>query len=150
MKMIVWHSPARTMLFVAERVGEKCFHDYSAIGLEENGRLIAGVVYTNHTGEDGNVMMHVASDGSRRWMTPAYLAACFRYPFLQLKCRRITGLVRVDNKLAQRFDEHLGFKREGLMRQGCTDGTDMIVYGMLKDECRFLGEKHRDALLRAS
>lgn len=142
MKRIIWDSPARTMLFVAERVGEDCFHDYGAIGLEENGRLIAGVVYTLYTGEHGNIMMHVASDGSRRWMTPAYLSACFRFPFVQMKCRRVTGLVRADNAAAQRFDEHLGFKREGVMRQACNDGMDLIVYGMLKEECRFLGGSH--------
>jgi RimJ/RimL family protein N-acetyltransferase len=150
MKRIVWDQPERVMQFVAAQTGEDCYRDYTAIGLELDGELIAGVVYTLHTGPRGAVMMHVASDGSRRWMTHAYLAACFRYPFVQLGCRRVTGLVRADNAAAQRFDEHLGFRREGLIRQGCNDGCDLILYGMLESECRFLEGKHHAALLRAA
>ncbi|UUX38885.1 GNAT family N-acetyltransferase [Burkholderia contaminans] len=150
MRSIIWDQPERVMRFVAERTGEEAYRDYTAIGLERDGHLVAGVVYALHTGRGGSVLMHVASDGSRQWMTPSYLAACFRYPFLQLECRRVTGLVRADNMDAQRFDEHLGFRREGLIRQGCTDGTDMILYGMLASECRFLEGKHHAALLRAA
>jgi RimJ/RimL family protein N-acetyltransferase len=150
MKRIVWNEPQRVALFVAELTGEDEYRDCQAIGLEHNGRLVAGVVYQLYTGPGGSMLMHVASDGSRHWMTPAYVSACFRFPFVQMQCRRVTGLVRADNADAQRFDEHLGFKREGLLRQGCTDGIDMIIYGMLASECRFLEGKHHAALLRAA
>lgn len=133
------------MQFVAARTGEERYEGYAAIGLEKDGELCAGVVFTQKAG--ANILMHVASDGSRHWMTPAYLAACFRYAFVQEKCNRITGLVRADNVDAQRFDEHLGFKREGQLRAACTDGTDLIVYGMLKSECRFIEGKYHAALL---
>lgn len=146
MKRIVWNEPQRVMRFVADRVGETEFQNYTAIGLESDGDLVAGVVYESHNGP--NVLMHVASDGSRRWMTPAYMAACFRYPFLQLKTNRVTGLVRADNEDAQRFDEGLGFTREGTVRRGAADGTDLILYGMLRDECRFLDGKYHKALLK--
>lgn len=145
MKRIVWNEPERVMHWVAARTDEDAYHLYTAIGLEHDGELVAGVVYTNKAG--ANILMHVASDGSRHWMTPAYLAACFRYPFIQEGCQRITGLVRADNLEAQRFDEHLGFKREGQLRAACTDGTDLIVYGMLKSECRFIEGKYHAALL---
>lgn len=150
MKRIVWDQPERVMRFVAARTGEDAYRDYTAVGLEHDGELVAGVVFTLYTGVNGAVMMHVASDGSRHWMTRSYLSACFRYPFVQLQCRRVTGLVRADNLAAQHFDEHLGFKHEGLLREGCNDGTDLILYGMLRSECRFLEGKHHAALLRAA
>lgn len=150
MKRIVWDQPEQVMQFVATRTGEDAYRDFSAIGLERDGELVAGVVYQLYTGTGGSMLMHVASNESRHWMTPAYLAACFRYPFVQMRCRRVTGLVRADNAVAQRFDEHLGFRREGLLREGCTDGVDMIIYGMLASECRFLKGKHHAALLRAA
>ncbi|MDN7481927.1 GNAT family protein [Burkholderia orbicola] len=150
MKRIVWDESDRVMHFVAERTGEEAYRDCVAIGLEHDGHLVAGVVYQLYTGPGGSMLMHVASDGSRAWLSRAYLAACFRYPFVQMQCRRVTGLVRADNAAAQRFDEHLGFRREGLLRQGCTDGTDMILYGMLASECRYLEGKHHAALLRAA
>lgn len=146
MKRIVWDEPERVMRFVAERTQEENGYPlYTAIGLEKNGQLVAGAVFNMHSGV--NVMGHLASDGSKHWMTPAYLAACFRYAFVQLGCERITGLVRSDNIDAQRLDEHLGFKREGVLRKATPDGKDMFLYGLLKEECRFLEGKYHAALL---
>ena len=145
MRRIVWDDSDRVVKWTAKKLGEKTIYRSVGIGLEMDGELIAGVVFADHDGH--NVLMHVASDGSRHWMTPSYLAFCFHYPFLQLKCQRITGLVRAENYDAQRFDEHLGFIREGKLRRACADGTDMIVYGMLKEECRFLTGKYHAALL---
>jgi RimJ/RimL family protein N-acetyltransferase len=139
MKTVIYGQDKRVIDWVSERVNEFDFGNASGIGLEEDGELIAGVVFNLYTGP--SISMHVAAVPGKRWMTKEYLWRCFAYPFLQLKCRRITGLVRADNYDAQRFDEHLGFKREGVMREACDDGTDMIVYGMLRDECRFLGIK---------
>lgn len=144
-KRIVWNERERVMRFVAERVDAQTFRNYQAIGLENDGELVAGVVFDNKSG--ASICMHVASNGSRHWMTPAYMAACFRYPFIQEKCNLIIGLVRADNTDAQRFDEHLGFKKRGQLPQACTDGTDLIVYGMTKQECRFIEGKYHAALL---
>jgi RimJ/RimL family protein N-acetyltransferase len=146
MRRILWNDTERVMRFVADRTGETEYQRCAAIGLEEDGQVIAGVLFQNHCGP--NVLMHVASDGSRRWMTPAYLCASFRYPFESLGVRRITGLVRADNYAAQKFDEHLGFVREGLMRHAAADGTDMIVYGLLKEDCKYLGGRYLEALKR--
>ncbi|WAL81314.1 GNAT family protein [Pandoraea sp. XJJ-1] len=148
MKRIVWDQPERVMQFVAERTGEAAYRDYTAIGLERDGELVAGVVYQMHTGPA--VLTHIASDGTRAWLTPAYLGAIFRYPFLQLGCNRITAIVRADNADSLRFVEHLGFEREGVMRQAERDGTDLIIFGMLKGECRFIEGRHHAALLRAA
>ncbi len=138
MKRVIYGQDQRVCEWVGDRVDEQEFGPGSiGIGLEENGELVAGVVFNMYTGP--SISMHVAAIPGRRWMTREYLWRCFAYPFLQLKCNRITGLVRVDNIDAQKFDEHLGFKREGLVRKACTDGTDMILYGMLREECRFLG-----------
>jgi RimJ/RimL family protein N-acetyltransferase len=148
MKRIVWDQPERVMRFVAERVGEKELFNYTAIGLEKDGELVAGVLYECYTGI--SVHTHIASDGSRHWLTPAYLSSIFRYPFLQIRCSRITANVRADNCDSRRFVQHLGFMQEGIMREGCADGSDLIIYGMLKRECRFLEGKHHAALLRSA
>jgi len=110
--------------------------DTGNIALMRDGEIVAVCVYSHYTGT--GVMMNIASDGSKRWMTRQFLRACFEWPFNYLKCRRVSGLVRTDNLEAQRFDEHLGFKREGLVREGEEDGTDLIFYGMLKSECRWI------------
>jgi RimJ/RimL family protein N-acetyltransferase len=137
MKTTIYGQEDRIVPWVGQRIDEDRFGtDCVALGLEEDGELIAGVVFNWYTG--ASISMHVAAEPGRRWLNRDFLYRCFAYPFLQLNCNRVTGLVRVDNLDAQRFDEHLGFVQEGLIRQGADDKTDFILYGMLKDECRWL------------
>lgn len=136
MKTVIYGQDERVMTWVGQRIDEDDFGKGVGIGLEEGGELVAGVVFNLYTGP--SICMHVAAEPGRRWMTRDFLFRCFAYPFLQLQCNRITGLVRMDNLDAQRFDEHLGFKKEGILRKAASDGTDFILYGMLKEECRWL------------
>jgi RimJ/RimL family protein N-acetyltransferase len=136
MKTVIYGQDELVRNWVAERVDEDRFQSDVAIGLAEDGELIAGVVYNMFTGP--SISMHVAAMPGRRWMTKDFLWRAFAYPFIQLGCQRVTGLVREDNLDAQRFDEHLGFVREGLLRSACEDGQNMILYGMLRKECRWL------------
>jgi RimJ/RimL family protein N-acetyltransferase len=80
--------------------------------------------------------MHIAAEG-KRWMNRQILFAAFDYPFNQLGVRRITGLVPGKNMQARGFDEHIGFRLEGVMRNALKD-DDILVYGMLREECRWL------------
>lgn len=137
MKKTIYGQDDRVSRWVAERIDEEFIGKVNTLGLEEDGKLIAGVVFNQYTGP--GIMAHVAADPTKRWMNRDFLYRAFAYPFIQLECRRVTGLVRVDNLPAQKFDEHLGFKREGVLRQACDDGSDLIVYGMLREECRWLG-----------
>lgn len=139
MKKAVYGQDFFISQWVGFRIDEPDFGPCTAIGLEEDGNLVAGVVYNLYNGP--SICMHVAAEPGKRWMTKDYLYRCFAYPFEQLGCTRVTGLVKADNMEARRFDEHLGFKQEGIIRKGATDGTDMILYGMLKEECRWLGVK---------
>lgn len=137
MKTTIYGQEERIVPWVGQRVDEDRFgEDCVALGLEEDGELIAGVVFNWYTG--ASISMHVAAEPGRRWLNRDFLYRCFAYPFIQLNCNRVTGLVRVDNLDAQRFDEHLGFVKEGVIRQGADDKTDLILYGMLKSECRWL------------
>ena len=135
-KQIVYNRP-EVVEFVSEKIygGDRFPDDSPSIGVIEDGEVVGGVVYSMYTGN--GIMMNVASS-KRSWLTRTFLRAAFAYPFKQLGCTRVSGLVRVDNADAQRFDEHLGFVREGLIRKGDDDGTDLILYGMLKEECRWL------------
>ena len=137
MKSVIYGQDERVLKWVGDRTDEDDFGPGSiAIGLEEDNELIAGVAFNMYT--KASICMHVAAMPGKRWMTKNFLWRSFAYPFIQLGCNRVTGLVREDNFVAQKFDEHLGFKREGLLRRACTDGQNMILYGMLREECRWL------------
>lgn len=109
--------------------------DTPNIGFLIDGELVGGVCYNMYTRT--GIAMHVAFK-RKGCVCKRFIQAAFRHPFVQLKCRRVTGLVRTDNYEAQRFDEALGFKREGVLRKADDDGCDLIVYGMLAEECKWL------------
>lgn len=108
---------------------------YEAIGLEEDGEPIAAVIYNLYSGAD--IAMHIAGAPGRRWLNREFLRVAFRYPFVQLGCRRVSGYVPATNADALRFDRHIGFVDEGVMREALPNGEDVVVLGMLKNECKW-------------
>lgn len=69
-------------------------------------------------------------------MSRRLLRAVFTALFSQ--ARRITAFVDVDNTRAVRQMKRMGFVYEGFCRLGINGVRDAYVYGMLKDDCRFL------------
>jgi len=110
--------------------------DMKAIGLERDGVLVAGVVYEGFNGV--NVWMHVAAESGARWMTKSYLRYCFHYPFNELGVSRVSAYVNASNTAAVHMDDHIGFKREALLKGAAPDGGDVIIYMMRKQDCRFI------------
>jgi RimJ/RimL family protein N-acetyltransferase len=139
MKRIVWDQCQRVGEWVCERIGGN-FDPKSAtaIGLERDGELIAGVVFDHYNGK--SLAMHVAGIGSH-WMTRDYARACFGYAFGQLGVAKILGLVDSTNAQARRYDEHLGFELEATVKDAGVKG-DLLIYSMTPDKCRFLGVQH--------
>lgn len=136
MKTMLYGQDERVRNWVAERIGENLDDAAVAIGVEEDGELIAGVAYNMYTG--ASICMNVAAEPGKRWTKKEFMYAFFAYPFIQLKCNRVTGLVRASNEVAKKFDEHVGFTQEGVIRQAFEDGEDAILYGMLKSECKWI------------
>lgn len=138
---LIYGDDERLLRWASERIGGLRFRDdATAIGRERGGELVSVCVFDGFSAADCN--MHIASDGSRHWLTREFLVACFAYPFIQLKLRRVTGLVPAKNRDALRFDLHLGFQVEGRCRDALPD-DDIIILGMLRRECRFLPSEHR-------
>ena len=120
--------------FVADITGNGSFTNNTTIGWERNGVIVAGVVYDSFTG--ANCSMHVASDGSRRWMSREFLFATFNYPFNQLNLRRVTGVVERANTDALRFDYHLGFEDEAVLKDASPSG-DLLLLVIWRHKCRW-------------
>lgn len=137
MKQIILHQDATVGQWVCARAGGH-YVEGTAIGLAENGRLIAGVLFDQYNG--ASIAMHVAAEG-KRWMTREYLWMCFHYPFEQLKVKKIIGLVGEANRAARQFDEHLGFVIDARIPDAHPDGT-LLIYTMQKHQCRFLEKKY--------
>lgn len=137
-RVTAYSDPDRYIGWAAQKIGISSFRpDARAIGLERRGDLIAATVYD--TFSPGSCAMHIASDGSGRWLNRDFLFRMFAYPFIQCGFRRVTGLIAANNTASLRFARHIGFRDEGVLREEAPDG-DVIVLGMLRRECKWIAE----------
>lgn len=127
--------------WVAERISHvESFEGAVAIGvMDDHGSPLGAVVYHEFRGND--IQMSCAGENAA-WLSRRVLRAIFSYPFVQLKCRRVTAMTPARNAHTRDFLERVGFRQEGVMRQGFID-DDCVVYGMLRDECKWIeGKNH--------
>lgn len=110
--------------------------DAKAIGLERNGDIAGAVVFD--TFSPGDCLVHLVSDGSRRWLTREFITRSMAYPFLQIGQPRISCIISSGNTDSLRFTRHFGWTQEGVLREAGAEGEDLILFGMLRRECRFL------------
>lgn len=120
------------------------FTEYAVgLGVVKRNKLIGGVVFDQYsaTGEQSNISVSIAFD-SPAWATPKTLRQLFRYPFTQLGCRRITALVADDNDASRSAVVRLGFQHEGVLRKFYPGDMDAHIYGLLREECRWIEVNH--------
>src|SRR5690606_21608605 len=97
---LVYGHDAIVAEWVAKAMGdpafERGFGNCTAIGVEEGGRLIGGVVYHDWSPEAGVVEMSAAAT-SKRWLSRRVLHAIFSYPFDQLGVQMVLMRTAVSN-----------------------------------------------------
>jgi RimJ/RimL family protein N-acetyltransferase len=137
MKELVFQPAADIIAFVEKHIPGTYFRpDAKAIGVSRDGKLVGGVVFDTFC--DHSCRISVASDGSANWMTKEFVLTVFSYPFLQCGLRRISALTSVNNAASLNFVRAFGFVEEGRLREDGSEGEDLLVFGLLARECRFL------------
>lgn len=122
--------------------------DASCLILEKDSEITAVAVY-NRWYPKKSVEISIASVGGR-WLTRPFLAAVFGNPFVNWEMPRVGASIAEDNHKSIRFCGHLGFLQEGRIREAAPNGKDLILFGMLKNECRFLGGQFGQAFAATS
>lgn len=136
MSMILFNDP-RVVHFVAQSVGSTDCSATASIGVEEGGKVVAGVVYDNFNG--ANIFIHfTVAQGYQ--ICRGFLRLVFGYAFDCLKAKRITGAFSSANEKVRRFGERLGFQFETLLKDAAPDG-DLMFYTLRREQCRFVGKK---------
>ena len=97
----VYDHPNEICAFVADmipHIGGRSFGAAAAIGvIDENGRLIAGLVYNNYDPVSATIEISGASI-DRRWLTRGTIARMYQYPFVQCGCQMIYQRTPADNE----------------------------------------------------
>lgn len=101
------------------------------VGVEREGKLIAAVAWDGWRGT--SVEVTIAAD-SPRWATRQTVTSLLCYPFMQLKCQRVTSFVRKGNKRARRLNDGLGFKLEGRLRDAGPNLETVLLYGITRKD----------------
>ena len=104
------------------------------LGFARGGELVAGVVYNEYRGHSIHISM---ASSHPKWATREVIATILSYPFVQLKCERLTAYTGRSMTHVRQFLERVGFQQEGIVRRGFAD-DDCVIYGMLKDECKWI------------
>jgi RimJ/RimL family protein N-acetyltransferase len=141
MKHITYGRDKECIAWAAARAGVGDvvgFDPYArAIGVvEDDGRIIAAAVF--YYFEGSACRLSLASDGSRRWLTREFIVRVFAYPFVQCRLNRISCEIPVSNVEAIALCQHFGFRLEGTKRMATLTGKDVLIFGLLRDECRWL------------
>lgn len=131
---LVFGEDERVSQWVEARINFGLGRPSTAIGLQRDGEIIAGVMYT-HYSEAGSICAHIAGHG--HWCTRQFLRTIFSYPFVQLRVRRITCYIESRNLKSRKLCEHLGFTIESLMERA-TRTDDVLIYRLFKEDCRWV------------
>lgn len=138
MMRLIYNDEATLLPWAAAKVGNPQLTGFDpravAIGIAREEEIAAVAVYYHFEGNDCRISL--ASDGSRRWMTREFVTHVFAYPFIQLHLDRITAEIPRDRIEAARLCGRFGFIIEGTKR-----GTNTMIFGLLRTECRWLGPR---------
>jgi hypothetical protein len=116
---------------------------FSAWSRNERGYITGVLVVEFQTWFEGKITVLVLDP---RCLSRRALRAIFTALFSQAK--RLTAEVEPDNRRALQQVQRLGFVYEGYHPLGLEGTRDTIVYGMLKEDCRYLPGFEDDRPLR--
>jgi RimJ/RimL family protein N-acetyltransferase len=112
-------------------------NDAKFIAKHKDGKLVALAAFENYNGTDIDV--HVAAAGmSRDW-----IRAICEYVFVTCRCSRMTSLNDAENFTMEPYLERLGFEYEGRKRKALPNGNDVLIYGMTREDCKWVGKAAR-------
>lgn len=112
------------------------YKPHRAVGFVDDEGLLIGAVGLNWINPwDAELSIHLDKPAC---LSRAILRQLFSICFHEFKLVRLTCHVRKSNKRARKFVERLGWKIEGTKRKGFDGKRDAIVYGLIRDDCRWI------------
>lgn len=119
------------------RTGMQC------IGLEKDGEIVAATAYDFCNGK--SIYTHIAINGP---VTKEWLRVIFEYPFQQLGCDVLIGLVSEANEKCRSLVKHMGFRLQCWIPDADPSGA-LLIFTMRRKQCKYLKENHGKTLCPA-
>lgn len=137
----IYSGPERRIArWVEERIGvpHETFRTFNSIWFNDERGLKVALIYNNF--DWPAISIHIAARERALWCRPEILHHIFYYPFVQLACKLLLAPVAETNKASRKVVEALGFSLDGRLRK-MADGKDILIYGMLDEECRWIDQR---------
>ncbi len=123
--------------WVDYQLGSELEHlPHIVLATRRNDEFAAAVL---HSFVSDDIELTVASTGPG-WASRRFLHAIAYTVFVTNKAKRLTAYVAASNEPSERALVKAGFKREGTKRRAM-NGEDVHLYGMLREECRWLDDR---------
>ena len=107
---------------------ERGFGACSTIGvLDEDGYLVAGLVYRNWCPEVGTIEMSGAAVPGTNWLTRRTLQVIYDYPFYQLECQMVIQTTSADNEKTLRINAAIGMSLYKIARLAGRDRDGVVA-----------------------
>lgn len=119
----------RVVEFVGKTVDRTFYPPWTAMGIERDGQIITGIMFTCFTGHD----VHMTIAG--RFWPRSFLADIGNYAFNTMGCLRMTAVT--EQPRVAKMAERLGGKVEGLLRDHFGTGRDGFIVGFLKQDWKY-------------
>lgn len=129
--------------FVASNIPgcERGWINFTAIGVSDGAKLVAGVVYHNWSPEGGVIEMSSAAT-TPHWCRRHVLKAIYAYPFDGVGCRMVVMRVAEGNARMRAIAKRLGC-REYIIDDLRAEGEAEVIYTLTKAAWqKFIGASH--------
>jgi len=117
--------------YVAGRVGTPFFPPYTTLGVEKDGKIVAGIVFNCWTGPD----VHLSIGAEPGALSRRFLRRVGLYITKELGCIRAT--IETEQPAVVEMVERMGGKVEGFKRNHFGEGRDATLLGVLKEDWIF-------------
>ena len=121
------------MPHVGPGLAENCVAVGMASGPTTADTIWGVVLFHNFDPVHGLVEMSAAS-ADPRWAQRRVLIDVLSVPFVQYGCRKIYVTIPSTNARALKFNEGIGFKREGVLRHHFKHKLHAVVCGMMRSD----------------
>lgn len=128
--------------WLLKRTGAAATSDFSAIEAVDSRGVIRGMVgYSNTT--PNAIQIHIAVESPSVWRS--LLVPGLWYPFVQADKGICLGVIPADNAKSCRFARSVGFREVHRIKNGWSQGVDMVVHQLNREDCRYINGLGRRA-----
>lgn len=137
MRTYLLNQESRVMEFIVAQCGLNSYwkDPVTFAAIDERDVIVAAVLFEGFRETWCN--MHTAILPGFA-LTRKELKHAFSIPFHAFGLRKVLGMVPANNQAAIQLNTRLGFRQEGLLTNATTDGEDLLLFAMNKDQCRWI------------